>query len=285
MRGLYLGRKPYNTRSKRSYGEIVAGDVLGSGTFGIVYKAELINSDDKVNCAFKRFKTEADFEPQELYNVIQTGACNQGGVCIPVKLHNLFTPKHVEPVVVMPIAHTLKDGEMNFEAAKAVISFPRRLFRLGLVFPDIKPANMGRYKGTWCLLDVDGVREECSPYGAGTLLPIKQPYWNNSLPFEIEDVFERPFSQRLLTTWAAIATAILLGVKSPSDKPFYLYDVWPNRDWALNQLKSRLDKSPKVLEELNWLTTKVDSEIEQLHDQLHQASVVAKRRKQSLPPI
>ena len=57
----------------RSYGEIVAGDVLGSGTFGIVYKAELINSDDKVNCAFKRFKTEADFEPQELYNVIKPG--------------------------------------------------------------------------------------------------------------------------------------------------------------------------------------------------------------------
>lgn len=259
--------------------------MLGSGTFGVVYKANLVKGTKKVTCAFKRFKAEADFEPQELYNVIQTGACDKGGVCIPVKMHNLFTPSHIEPVVIMPIAHTLKDGEMNFDAAKAVISFPKRLFKLGLVFPDIKPANMGRHKGKWCLLDVDGVREECSPYGPGTLLPIEQPYWDNSLPIEIEHVLDQPFAQRLLTSWAAIATAILLSVRSKSGTPYHLYDVWPNRDWAIEQLKILLKTSTKTLQELNWLTTKVDSEIERLHVELHQASAVAKRRKLSPPPI
>ena len=256
---------------KRRPGDVILGRSIGVGTFGTITTATLRWAGRNHAVAIKRFKTAADFEPDSFNTVAKTGVFDDS-IAIRTLAGTLRAHSQREPVLIMPVARPLCANVPNLCAARAALALPAKLFALGLSAVDIKPENMLRFKpGTIVLCDGDGIRALDDGYYYGSYMPMvmNPPIWRDGhCPDAVEAILLKPAVQRLLTRWAAVATAFKLSVAPRADPD----TLWVRRGWYASRATAVL--GAPAAEELASLLGAVERGAHALLARLRRASAV-----------
>lgn len=205
------GSKPKRRRCLRQLrvrhiGPYVLERRLGEGTYGVVWRARV---PGQTCVALKCFKDDELFDHDKFMRAAQLGAFSVDAVCLPTTCCAVTHKSKTVYVLSMPIAVPLAWKTIDIMAAKAVLHFPARLFKMGLVHNDISPANIVRYNNQYRLADTETCSRDSDGDFYGTFRPWEpnEEWWPEGCAPETIDTAE---AQRALTLWGAIGTAVAL---------------------------------------------------------------------------